>query len=303
MSRMARLRSEARDLLELVLIPGLAAVLPWPLCFRIFRWLCQRDFLYREACHEALAQAQRYGWVPGDASEWLWARRLVTLVDHADLYLVRTRSNRWLARYLSVRGTWPDPRRPAILCTFHWGAGMWSLRHAVNHGMRAHAVIARHTRATFPGQTVRFLYYGARIRAVADTLGRRPVEIGTSPRQLLNALRAGEQILAAVDVPSDQVAASQRIELIGLPARMPRGLFRVAAESGTRMTVFLVGIGLDDGRRTLRIHQLRQHGDTEALMAEAFSFLDDAIRAEPAVWHFWQIAPRVFEGAAEEGIG
>ena len=34
-----RLRTELRDLLELVLLPGLAAVLPWQICFRIFRRL------------------------------------------------------------------------------------------------------------------------------------------------------------------------------------------------------------------------------------------------------------------------
>ena len=31
-----RLRREGRDVLELVLLPGLAAVLPWPVCFKLF---------------------------------------------------------------------------------------------------------------------------------------------------------------------------------------------------------------------------------------------------------------------------
>ena len=45
-----RLRTELRDLLELVLLPGLAAVLPWPLCFRLFRWLaCAARWLMRAA--------------------------------------------------------------------------------------------------------------------------------------------------------------------------------------------------------------------------------------------------------------
>ena len=53
-----RLRTELRDLLELVLLPGLAAVLPWPLCYRLFRRLARWDGLYREASHAALAQAR-----------------------------------------------------------------------------------------------------------------------------------------------------------------------------------------------------------------------------------------------------
>jgi len=125
----SRLANEARDLLELVLLPGIAALLPWRLCFRLFRWLCGRDFLYRASCNEALAQARARGWVRGDAGEWLRTRRLVTLIDHADFYLARSRSDRWMARHLSVQGEWPSPAQPAILCTFHWGAGMWGLRH------------------------------------------------------------------------------------------------------------------------------------------------------------------------------
>ena len=36
-----RLRGEARDLIELVLVPGLAAVLPWRWCFVLFRSLAR----------------------------------------------------------------------------------------------------------------------------------------------------------------------------------------------------------------------------------------------------------------------
>ena len=57
-----RLRIEWRDLLELVLLPGLAVVLPWALCFRIFRWLSRKPWLYREASEHALSQAAQRGW-------------------------------------------------------------------------------------------------------------------------------------------------------------------------------------------------------------------------------------------------
>ena len=44
-----RLKREVRDLFELVLIPGLAAVLPWPVCFALFKRISNWRWLYREA--------------------------------------------------------------------------------------------------------------------------------------------------------------------------------------------------------------------------------------------------------------
>ncbi len=294
----ARLRGEARDLIEFVLVPGLAAVLPWPLCFRVFRLLCRLDFLYREACAEALAQAQALGWVRGDPRQWLQRHRLVTLIDHADFYLALTRSNRWMAGHLQVSGAWPDPSLPGILCTFHWGAGMWALRHVAAHGLRVHLLIAPHARVSFPGRSVRYWYYRQRIRAIPRALGREPIEATGSPRPVLKALRSGEQVAAVVDVPADQVAASEPIELLGMPARVPRGLLRLACNDGIPVTVYGLGIRMSDGKRLLRIHQLGIRTPLEALLKEVFVHLEQAIEEEPAAWHFWSIAPRFFRRSA-----
>jgi hypothetical protein len=298
----ARLRTEARDLLELVLAPGLAAVLPWALCFRIFGFLSRFDLLYREECNEAIRNAEALGWVREDRARWLRTRRLVTLIDHADFYLARTRSDRWLARHMAVSGDWPDPSQAAVLCTFHWGAGMWGLRHARSKRMRAHAIVAPQVREAFPGRTVKFLYCRARVRSVAAALQTEPIEPSRSPRRIVETLRGGEQIVAAIDVPADQVAASEAISIVGIPARVPRGLLRVAADSRIPVIVFLTGIRMTDGRRTLRIHRVGSRDDAEALMVEVFAFLEQAIESDPAAWHFWSVAPRFFDlGARQSG--
>ena len=129
----ARTKAFIRDLLELVLIPGLAAVLPWPLCFRVFRSIAGRcQWLYRSACDPALQQAHARGMVADDQQGlWLARRRLTILIDHADLYLAATRSNAWMQRYLTVSGHWPAGDQAGVLCMFHWGAGMWALRRSM----------------------------------------------------------------------------------------------------------------------------------------------------------------------------
>lgn len=294
MSLATRLRNEARDLLELVLVPGLAALLPWSVCFRLFRWGCRFDVLYRQECQDALAHARARGCVPGDAARWLQTCRLVTLIDNADFYLSRTRSDRWMARHLQVTGEWPAPGRASLLCTFHWGAGLWALRHIGSHGLTAHAIVAQHVRANFKGRTVRYLYYGARNRENERALGTPGIEVSASPRPVMQALRANQQVIAAVDVPADQVAASEPISILGHHARVPRGLFRIAAESQVPMFVFLTGIRMADGKRTLQIHRLKNNGDMPLLLVEAFALLEGAIIANPAAWHFWKIAPRFF---------
>ena len=293
-----RLRHEARDLLELVLVPGLAALLPWPVCFRLFRWGCRFDVLYRNECRDALAHAQAHGCVPGDAARWLQTCRLVTLIDNADFYLSRTRSERWMARHLQVTGEWPAPGQASLLCTFHWGAGLWALRHIGSQGLTAHAIVAQHARANFIGRTVRYLYYGARNRENERALGTPGIEVSASPRPIMQALRANQQVIAAVDVPADQVAASEPVSILGHPARVPRGLFRIAAESQVPMFVFLTGVRMSDGKRTLQIHRLTANGDMPHLLREAFALLEEAIIANPPAWHFWKIAPRFVCDAA-----
>ena len=135
-----RWRPHLREALELVLLPGLAAVMPWGGCFRVFWWLSKRcHWLYRDPCERALHEVQARGWVtPAQAPLWLAQRRLVTLIDHADLYLAATRSNRWMQRHLQVQGKWPAAGQAGILATFHWGAGMWGLRHAQQPAGRKH---------------------------------------------------------------------------------------------------------------------------------------------------------------------
>jgi hypothetical protein len=294
MSMLKRLRCEARDALELLLLPGLAAILPWSLCFAIFKRISRWSFLYREACEAALAQARALGHARRPV-EWINMRRLVTLVDHADFFLAVTRSDKWMQRHMVVHGEWPQAGAAGILCTFHWGAGMWALRHAAAHGLRAHALIAPHGPESFPGHTVRFWYYGWRNAAVARALGCWPIEITRSLRPALEALHLNEQVLAAVDVPSDLAAASEAIEFLGRRAYVPRGLLRVAAESRVPVTVFVTGIRLTDGKRTLHLHRLGSRSDAAALLAEVFALLNEAIVAQPAAWHFWQAAPRFFE--------
>ncbi len=290
----ARLRSEGRDLVELVLVPGLAAVLPWRWCFAVFKCLAGWRFLYGAACDAALAGARERGWA-GDARAFLRARRLLTIVDHADMYLARSRTDAWMSRHLRVTGRWPEAGEAALLLTFHWGAGMWGLRQAAASGLTPNALIAELRPEYFTGRSLAYRYAQVRNATVARALRRPPLDVSANLRPALKALRACEPVLAVVDVPADNVAASEPILFLGLHAHVPRALFRLAVERRIPVTVYLTGMDMSDGERFLHIHTLGVRDDVGTMVKEVFDLLEKAVRENPVAWHFWGIAERFFD--------
>jgi hypothetical protein len=291
-----RIKSESRDLWELVVLPGVAVLAPWPLAFRVLRRLVLWCEPYRDASYAAMTQAANRGWM-GDAGHWLLVRRLVTLVDHADFYLSRTRSDAWLKNNVDVQGAWPAPDQAGVLLTFHWGAGMWGLRHARASGLKAHALVAPMDASSFAGRSVLLAYAKARTAEVARALGTPTLDASASLRPALQALKRGEQVVAAIDVPSDQVAASEEIPMLGMRAQMPKALLRLAVDKQLPVTVYLTGVRTADGRRTLRIHQLGVHSSLQLLATQVFALLEQAIQADPPAWHFWGEASRFFDAS------
>ncbi len=304
---LAACQREGRAALELVILPGLAALLPWALCYRWFKWLCQHTNVYGAEAHAALEQARHYG-VVDDPQTWLWQRRLVTLVDHADLYLARFRGDRWRRRHLVRHGNWPVPQRAGVLLTFHWGAGMWALSDAATAGQHPHMLLAL---GHDTGSVVTNWYLRARARQVQRCSGRPVVPVDVQQAQEATAgagrrrvdhdalqavLDTGEQLLAVIDVPADQVGRSLPITLNTWPARAPLGLFELCARRAIPLTVYWTDVCLDSGRRDLVIRHITPSTDAAQLVAHTFAELAALLRSDPQKWHFWALADRYFVG-------
>ena len=84
----AELIRELQSALERVLLPGLAAVLPWPWCARLYWQLARAGFLYRGDVDAGWEQARRY--LAADP-QWKRRARFHLLVDNADFFLSRCR--------------------------------------------------------------------------------------------------------------------------------------------------------------------------------------------------------------------
>jgi len=294
----ARLRTELRDVLELVLLPGLAAILPWRWCFLVFQQLAHMRWLYRTPCEEALRQARERNWAGTDEERWLWVRRLVTLVDHADHYLCLWRSDKWMQKHLQVEGAWPSNEQAVLLLTFHWGAGFWGLRHAAAQGLRPHALVASLESQAFQGRTVLSWYARSRNANVARTLGASTIDVARQLKKVIRALHDKHALLGVVDVPADEVKASMVIELLGMQASVPRGLLRLAVEQQVPVVMYITGLNMRSGQRFLRIKPMGSCTLVEDLAARVYGELAKVIAEEPPAWHFWGIAERFFRPPA-----
>lgn len=289
-----RLRTELRDLFELVMLPGLAAVLPWHMCFAVFKRLARMRWLYREPCEEALRQARIRGWAGEDEDHWLWVRRLVTLVDHADHYLGLWRSDAWMKKHLRVEGAWPRHEHGVLLLTFHWGAGYWGLRHAAAHGLQPHALVASLDTQAYEGRAVMSWYARSRNAHVARTLGSPTIDVAQHLKRVIRALRDNHALLGVMDVPADEAKASMTVELLGMQASVPRGLLRLAVDQQVPVVLYVTGLNTANGMRFLQIKSVGVFSEVKDLATEVFGELEQLIAEEAPAWHFWGIAERFF---------
>ena len=89
------------------------------------------------------------------------------------------------------------------------------------------------------------------------------------------------------------MSASEPITLLGMPARAPRALLRVAVEYKVPVTVYITLLDVKTGRRTLCIEQV-EGNSTEELIERVFVHLEHLMQRDTAAWHFWSEAQRFF---------
>ena len=276
------------------MLPGLAAVLPWRLCFALYRQLAKCTWLYRGATDAAWPWAKQS--MPGLVQQqWACERRLLTLVDHADCVLSCTRSAHWARKHVQVIGHWPSPDTQQVICTFHWGAGLWTLQAMRQAGLSVHALAASLQGAQFAGRPVLHRYARWRTAQVVKALGHPTIDVSASMRPVLQALKQNNCVLGVVDVPADNVEASVSVTLLGRSVQVPRGLLRLAAERQLPVTLFTAGLDFKTGHRTWVIHSLGVMPNAPELFDAVFGVLNQAIEASPSAWHLWAEMPRFLQ--------
>ncbi|QBQ53526.1 hypothetical protein [Nitrosococcus wardiae] len=289
-----RLRQEFKDLVELVLLPGTAIFLPWPLCFRLYRYLSRYSWLYGEQTAQALAAAQSI--IPvADPARWCAAYRLIQLVDHGDLYLSLFRSDRWMCKYLSFTGSdWPK-NTPFLAITFHWGTGLWSLRHLRSQGITAAFLSVRLDKKIFAHRRVAYYYARLRLREVERVGSAQVIYKGGSVPRLLATLRQGKSVVALIDVPPSEGGNCLPVQLFQRQAWWPSGLVRLAVNEAIPAVAFTVSLNHATGQRYLHVTGPLPSQDQHQLVEALAGCFSEAISRDSPAWHFWWLVQGFFK--------
>lgn len=279
----ARLAPLVRDALEWWVLPGLAVFLPWSWCFRFYRRCCMHPFLFREKVDAALAQLPA-ALNTGQAGAWAARHRLVLLIDRADAFLSRFRGNRWLDRHVHRSGD-PWPEVPFIGITFHFGAGLWSLRDICRHGRRISFVSIRFEQFF---RHARLAHCGAlwRIREVARAGNAPVIYTGGSKQSIRDALADGVSVAGLIDVPATLAPQASELDFLGASAWFPPGLLTLASERQTPVVVYAMDVDYTSGQRKLVVRRLVAE-NSGAQLAEAVGFLAHEIERNSPAWHNW----------------
>jgi hypothetical protein len=278
------MKASLATFVELFLLPGMAAVLPWRWCFRLFRRVADSRALYPEV-DWMLRCAREFGAVR-DEREWRSALRLTRIFSFADLYLSMFRSDRWMRRHVDVIGQWPEGAFMAV--TYHWGAGLWAMRHLKAQGKRCSFLSIRFDRATFRGALLRYWYALLRTRETSRAGGgAETIFTGGSADRIAAAYRSNVCVTALLDVPPKAGQSSVPFNLFGRPAHLRRGLARVAIDAQIPVVMFSMLLDRETGRLKLRINGPVPAKDEAELMQYMAADFGETLNRDPMSWHGW----------------
>ncbi|MEJ5208662.1 hypothetical protein [Denitratimonas sp. CY0512] len=289
----AALRLEFRALLELYLIPGLTALMPWPLGFRWLRFCSRFAFLYRNEWQAALAQARQFVDV-GD--ETLWARqfRLCRLVDHADFWISRTRSRRWLRHHTDIAQDWPQLETPAVGVFFHVCPGLWAMRSLREQGVETSVLAGHFSRRSMGGSRLAYWYGVLRLNELQRVSGGPLIFSPGTVRQAQGMIARGGWVAGTPDVPPTETALGSPVTLFGHPAHFAEGLLLIARRAQVPVVVFTLGLDLATGRRRLEVLGVHE-ADAPGLLQHIASHWQRLLCERSWGFMLWSFMPSWFD--------
>ena len=296
---MNRVWVAGRDFLELFFWPLSIAMLPWPIGFRVARFVARRRWFFEDSARAALGAAKSRLQVRDDA-DWLYRYRFTRLMDHADLYLSLTRSRAWMEKCFVRHGEWPA-QKPVIGMTFHWGNGLFALR-SLKYSTGPFAGVALAVdKALFRGRPVQYAYVKLRNWETARAIGGGLNYTGGAARRFAAALRAGTSICGLFDVPPAPLVKARKADFLGGTAWFPRGAVRLAVAHRVSLVIFRSTVDPTSGKREIWIESPAAATDETVLFERAVRNLEEAVKMQPAAWHLWGALNAFSEAALTAG--
>ena len=286
------MRAFAGEVFERLLLPVVVAGLAWPAGLALLRRVARTAYAQRDAA--AAAQVARRFGVLGDERDFRERFALYRLIDYADLPLAHARRLGWFGRWTNRSG--PEwPREGAYLAvTFHFGAGMWTMRELGRHAVgvkwiHAPVVGTKTALERFVGAVGR-----ARIASVAKFAGAPTIPTGGARRLAAEWLARGGAVTALHDAPHFGHRETIAVPFLGQSLHLPTGLGHLAATAQVPVYFYTTSLELDGARRRLRVVGPFRFDSAADFTLAAGRFLDEEVRADPAAWHLWNALDRGF---------
>lgn len=279
---------ELHDAWERVILPGVAAMLPAHASHRLLAWLSRHSAVVEQACQSAWQGAAPFAAMLNiNEAEFKSRHRLYWLVDFADLFLLRTRSNAWLDRYVERHGASLPAHAPVMALTFHFGAGMWAMR-ALGRSGRKFSWLHAPVDATFADEQKVLSRLGRlRIRTVEEATGSPAIPTGGSFERMGRWIDQGGGITALVDAPHFGNRNTSLTTVLGQPFYLANGLARLAQAKNCEVFFYTTSLVGDGPMRRLHCEGPYSAENLDSLIQNIGAFMDREIRRDPAAWHLW----------------
>lgn len=288
-----RVRRAVDDTFALVLVPATLAALPWSVAFPILRTLANNSSSFRPEADVAWNVAREHVRHPAE-SAWKSNYRLTRWIERVDTYLALTRSTSWWGRHVDVSGAWPQPDRPCLFLTYHWGAGFWVFKLLREHGFDAYFVARRPQVADLGASRVALWYGRLRGWSLSRIGSLGPLYTGGSSERVRAVFAGGGCMVGMLDLPARNLQAAVRVTLLGEPAMLPAGLVDLAMRAQASVALFSCGFDPCTGRRRLSVECIESPSCMEEVLARYTRHLDERLRAAPECWMMWHEARAMF---------
>lgn len=281
------IKRELRDLLSLWLVPGLAAILPWHWCLRLYWRLAASPLLMREEVAGSRGGREMLG-LPRDDDRFDRRFRFGFLLEHADVFRALGRGWRGLAATMPLSHPPAADRSGGLCYFFNFNQGLPALATLRAAGLQVHLVYRSLDSRPAGVGLARYAYMRLRLHMVAVVCGNRGIGTGGARERIARTIDEGGLVCVAADTPPRPNTGLVRVRFPGeREAWWRSGILKLALQLPGPRRCFSVHLDWETRQRKLELIELPQSED----LGELVTLLNDeflsALERQPELWFYW----------------
>lgn len=271
---------QASDFLAFLAIPFLAALLPRWWSNRLLRALSRIPWLYQDRQPDA-ATAVPIAFPDSDPEPILREWRWINLSEATDGFRILL----GIRPPVKVTGQWPET--PGFIASsLHMGPGIVGHWHLFRAGLEPRLVYRPVSKAMVRGRPVMGWVYRLRLYLMNWLCNYKAMATGSAYRQLRQLLVEGRTcplIVPDAPMPAHRATHWMKLGQAWLPTRP--GVFRLMAETGRPMVLFIVRVDWESGYRHLEIMPPWDAADAAEQFDQTFRRLTAESPGQWLIWH------------------